>query len=151
MTVALLLHILAAIIWIGGMFFAHVILRPSAGTLDPPTRLALWDRVLGRFFKWVWLSSATLLLSGFALVSIGYGGFAVLPRNISLMMAVGVLMVVIFGYIYFVPWQGLHRGVAAADWTGAEQGISRIRRLVGLNLLLGIATVVFAAAGAYFS
>jgi uncharacterized membrane protein len=151
MSLALILHILAAIIWIGGMFFAHMILRPSAGALDLPTRLALWDRVLGRFFIWVWLSIVALLLSGFAMVLIGYGGFAVLPRNISLMMTVGVLMSTIFAYIYLAPWPRFHRGVAAADWPGAEQCIKKIRRLVGLNLLLGLATVVLAAAGAYFS
>ena len=151
MSLALTFHILAAIIWIGGMFFAHMVLRPSAGALDPPMRLALWDRVLGRFFMWVWLSIAALLTSGFAMVFIGYGGFAVLPRNISLMMTVGVLMVAIFTYIYFIPWQRLHRGVAAADWPAADHSIRKIRRLVGLNLLLGLATVVLAAAGAYFS
>jgi uncharacterized membrane protein len=151
MSLALSFHILAAIIWIGGMFFAHVVLRPSAGALDLPTRLALWERVLRRFFMWVWLSIAALLLSGFAMVFIGYGGFAVLPLNISLMMTVGVLMAAIFIYIYFVPWQTLRRGVAAADWPLAEHGIRTIRGLVGLNLLLGLATVVLAAAGAYFS
>ena len=151
MSLALTFHILAAVIWIGGMFFAHVVLRPSAGALDVPTRLALWERVLGRFFKWVWLSIATLLPSGFVMVFIGYGGFAVLPTNISLMMTVGVLMAAIFTYVYLVPWQRFRAGVAAADWTGAEQSIKKIRRLVGVNLLLGLATVVLAAAGAYFT
>jgi uncharacterized membrane protein len=151
MSLALIFHILAATIWIGGMFFAHVVLRPSAGALELPTRLALWERVLGRFFRWVWLSIAALLPSGFAMVFIGYGGFAVLPANISLMMTVGVLMAAIFSYIYFIPWQRFRRGVAAEDWPGAEHSIKKIRRLVGLNLLLGIATVVLAGAGAYFS
>ena len=151
MSLALTLHILAAIIWIGGMFFAHVVLRPSAGALDLPTRLALWSRVLRSFFMWVWLSIAALLVSGFAMVVIGYGGFAVLPVNITLMMTVGVVMAAIFIYIYGVPWQRFRRGVAAADWPSAEQNIRNIRRLVGLNLLLGLATVVLAAAGAYFS
>jgi len=151
MSLALTFHILAAIIWICGMFFAHMILRPSAGALDLPTRLALWDRVLRGFFMWVWLSIVALLLSGFAMVFIGYGGFAVLPPNISLMMTVGVLMAAIFTYIYFVPWHRFHRAVAAADWPGAEHIIKNIRRLVGLNLLLGFATVVLAAAGAYLS
>jgi len=151
MSVALTFHILAAIIWIGGMFFAHVVLRPSAGALDQPTRLALWGRVLGRFFMWVWLSIVALLVSGFVMVFIGYGGFAVLPRNISLMMTVGVLMTAIFTYIYFGPWHRFGRSVVAADWAGAEHSIKKIRRLVGLNLLFGLATVVLAAAGAYFS
>lgn len=151
MSLALTFHILAAIIWIGGMFFAHVVLRPSAGVLDLPTRLALWNRVLRSFFMWVWLSIAALLVSGFAMVFIGYGGFAVLPPNIMLMMTVGVLMAAIFIYVYCVPWQRFRRGVAAADWPSAEHSIRRIRRLVGLNLLLGLATVVLAAAGAYIS
>jgi uncharacterized membrane protein len=151
MRLALTFHILAAIIWIGGMFFSHMVLRPSAGALDLPTRLALWERVLRSFFMWVWLSIAALLFSGFAMVFIGYGGFAVLPPNISLMMAVGVLMAAIFIYIYGVPWQRFRRGVAAADWPSAEVSIRQIRRLVGLNLLLGLATVVLAAAGAYVS
>src|ERR1700722_12494848 len=112
MTLALTLHILAAIIWVGGMFFAHMVLRPSAVALDLPTRMALWERVLGRFFRWVWLSIAALLLSGFAMVFIGYGGFAVLPTNISLMMTVGLLMAAVFGYIYWVPWPRFHRAVA---------------------------------------
>jgi uncharacterized membrane protein len=146
MSIALTFHILAAIIWIGGMFFAHVVLRPSAGALDLPARLGLWDRVLSRFFMWVWLSIGALLPSGFAMVFIGYGGFAVLPSNISLMMTVGVLMVVIFTYIYCIPWPRFRRALAAADWPGAELSIGKIRRLVGLNLLLGLATVVLAAA-----
>jgi uncharacterized membrane protein len=145
MSLALTFHILAAIIWVGGMFFAHVILRPSAGALDLPMRLALWERVLRRFFMWVWLSIAALLISGFAMVFIGYGGFAVLPPNISLMMTVGVLMAAIFTYVFFVPWQRFRRGVGAADWPSAEHSIRTIRRLVGLNLLLGLATVILAA------
>jgi uncharacterized membrane protein len=151
MSLALTFHILAAIIWIGGMFFGHVVLRPSVGALELPARLALWERVLRRFFMWVWLSIAALLVSGFVMVFIGYGGFAVLPPNISLMMTIGVLMAAIFTYIYFVPWQRFSRSVATADWPSAERSIKKIRRLVGLNLLLGLATVVLAAARAYFS
>src|SRR5580658_4236629 len=128
MSLGLAVHILAAVIWVGGMFFAHLVLRPSAGPLDTPTRLALWHRVLGRFFTWVWLSITALLLSGFVMVFIGYGGFALLPPNISLMMTVGVVMAAIFTYIYFVPWQRFRTGVAAADWPAAEVSIKKIRR-----------------------
>jgi uncharacterized membrane protein len=31
-------HVVAAVIWVGGMFFALMVLRPSTGPLDPPTR-----------------------------------------------------------------------------------------------------------------
>ena len=33
MAVGIPLHTLAAVIWVGGMFFAYLILRPSAGAL----------------------------------------------------------------------------------------------------------------------
>ena len=34
-TAALIVHILAAIVWVGGMFFAHQVLRPAAAMLEP--------------------------------------------------------------------------------------------------------------------
>ncbi|MEJ1958254.1 MAG: hypothetical protein WDM70_01360 [Nitrosomonadales bacterium] len=41
-----LLHLLAVILWVGGMFFAYVVLRPSAvEILQSPERLRLWDKV----------------------------------------------------------------------------------------------------------
>jgi putative copper export protein len=40
MTVGLVLHILGAIVWVGGMFFAYMVLRPAAGEMEGPTRLA---------------------------------------------------------------------------------------------------------------
>jgi len=122
----------------------------GTGALDLPTRLAC-----GSAFSDVFSCGSGCrswhCLSRLAMVFIGYGGFAVLPSNISLMMTVGVLMAAIFTYIYGVPWQQFRRTVARADWPGAEHRIRRIRQLVGLNLLLGLATVVLAAAGAYFS
>src|SRR5437773_1376556 len=36
------LHLLFAAIWVGGMFFAVLALRPAAFALDPAVRLPLW-------------------------------------------------------------------------------------------------------------
>jgi uncharacterized membrane protein len=74
-TVALIVHILAAIVWVGGMFFAHQVLRPAAAMLEPGPRLILWSHVLGRFFAWVIAAIILLLLSGYALVFGVFGGF----------------------------------------------------------------------------
>jgi uncharacterized membrane protein len=149
MSLGLAFHTLAAVIWVGGMFFAHMVLRPSAGPLDSPTRLALWGRVLGRFFIWVWVSIAALLVSGFAMVMIGFGGFAALAHYINVMMAVGILMMMLFAHVYFAPWKRFRRAVAAANWTEAERNIKQIRILVMVNLLLGLVTVVVGASGRY--
>ena len=59
MAYAKLLHLLSVLIWVGGMFFAYMILRPAAvEVLEPPPRLRLWANVFGRFFPWVWASVA---------------------------------------------------------------------------------------------
>jgi uncharacterized membrane protein len=150
MSLGLAFHILAAVIWVGGMFFAHQVLRPAAGPLDSPIRLALWERVLSRFFIWVWVSIAVLLVSGFAMVMIGFGGFAALRHYINLMMALGIVMMMIFAHIYFAPWKRFRRAVIATDWTAAERNIKQIRILVMVNLLLGLITVVVGASGRYF-
>ena len=53
--VANALHVLAAVVWVGGMFFAYVVLRPAVGDIEPASeRLKLWARVFPRFFAWVW-------------------------------------------------------------------------------------------------
>ena len=149
MSLGLAFHILAAVIWVGGMFFAHMVLRPSAGPLDQPTRLALWERVLGRFFLWVWASIAALLASGFAMVMVGFGGFATLGHYINVMMALGIIMMLIFAHVYFGPWTRFRRAVGAANWTEAERNIRQIRMLVMVNLVLGLLTVVVGSSGRY--
>ena len=32
-------HVLAIVVWVGGMAFVQFFLRPSLGTLEPPQRL----------------------------------------------------------------------------------------------------------------
>ena len=143
-------HVVAAVIWVGGMFFALVILRPSTGPLDPPTRLALWQRVFARFFPWVWGAVAVLLVSGFAMVIWGFGGFAKIGTYVHLMMGLGILMMLIYAHLYFAPWRRFRRAVAAGEWPVAAKYIDQIRLLVTINLVLGLITVVVGAAGRYY-
>ena len=147
--VALTLHLLAALLWVGGMFFAYVVLRPSAAALAPEIRLSLWSRVFARFFAWVWLSVATLLCSGIALVLLAYGGFTALSVYVRAMMASGLAMMALYTYVYFVPWRGLRAAVAAAAWAEAGKHLNQIRRLVAVNLILGVVTVTVGVAGLY--
>jgi uncharacterized membrane protein len=136
-----LIHLLATIVWIGGMFFAHQCLRPAAmATLEPPQRLALWNAVFGRFFPWVWGCVIALVLTGQALV-ISMGGMAAVPVQIHVMAGIGYLMAAIFAFIYFVPYAALKKGVAAQEWPVAGAALNRIRLLVGTNLVLGLVNV----------
>lgn len=150
MIVGLAFHILAAVIWVGGMFFAYAVLRPGVGPLEPAIRLPLWHRVFSRFFLWVWLSIAALLVSGFAMVFLGFGGFAAVGAYVRAMMALGIVMMVIYTYLYFAPWRRFRRAVLMGDWSAADKDIRQIRLLVGFNLVLGLATAVIGASGRYY-
>ena len=139
-TVLLFLHIVGVLIWVGGMFFAYVCLRPTAATvLEPPLRLRLWQGVLGRFFNWVWLAVALILVSGLAMFGMGLRS-----PGVHLMLVSGVLMVAIFAYVALVPYRNLVRAVAAGDWPAGALALGRIRQLVATNLALGGLTIAFA-------
>lgn len=145
-----LLHILATVVWVGGMFFAHQFLRPAAlAVLEPPQRLALWRGVFGRFFPWVWGAVIALILSG-QVLTVQMGGLATVPLHVHVMTGIGYVMAAIYAFIFFVPYALLKRAVAAADWPAAGAALNRIRVLVGTNLGLGLLNIalVFVLRGA---
>jgi uncharacterized membrane protein len=150
MIIAVALHVLAAVIWVGGMFFAYMIIRPSLGPLEPAHRLPAWQRIFARFFPWVWVCIVVLPATGIAMVSQEFGGFSTLSPYVRLMMVLGGAMIAIFLYLYFLPWRRFHAAVSAADWNSAESYIRRIRLLVGTNVVLGLATVVIGASSRFY-
>jgi len=150
MGVALLLHLLSAVIWVGGMFFAWMVLRPvAASQLEPPVRLALWAGVFGRFFPWVFTAMAVLLVTGFWMVLVFYGGFDAVGLHVYAMLGGGVLMMLIFLHVFFAPYRRLRNSVAATDWPAGARALGQIRVLVGVNLLLGLLVSALASGGRY--
>ena len=136
-----MLHVLAVIIWVGGMLFAHMQLRPvAASLLQPPERLKLWVGVFGRFFPWVWASIIVILVTGFWIISI-VGGFKGLGMHINVMMLVGIIMMFLFLHVFFAPYKRLKLAVAAEDWSTAGAKLAQIRTLIGINMMLGVLTV----------
>jgi uncharacterized membrane protein len=147
---ALVLHILSVVIWLGGMIFAHQMLRPvAASVLEPPQRLALWAGVLSRFFPWVWAAVILLLTTGLWLIFDIYDGFARAPLYVHAMFGLGLVMMALFFHVYFAPFKRLKAAVQDEAWPDGAAQIAQIRRLVGINVLLGIATVVAAAGGGF--
>jgi uncharacterized membrane protein len=144
----LLAHLLGVIVWVGGMFFAHLALRPAiAETLQPPERLRLMAAVLGRFFTWVEWSIVLILASGIVMMGIlgGARGMFAVPAYIHAMFGIGLLMMALFGHIRFAAYKRFSKAVAAADWAAAAPALGQIRLLVAINLGLGLLVVVIAA------
>ena len=150
MGIALLLHVLAAVVWVGGMFFAYVALRPVAvSQLEPPLRLALWAGVFSKFFPWVFVAIAILLITGFWIILSFYGGFAGVGLHVHLMLWAGLLMMLIFMHIFFAPFKRLKLAVAAEDWAAGAKKLAQVRLLIEINLVLGLCVVAVASGGRY--
>ena len=149
-TAALVLHALSAVVWVGGMFFAHQVLRPAAAALDPRPRLLLWSRVLGRFFAWVIAAIVLLLASGYAMVFAVFGGFGKVGLHVNLMQGLGILMMLLFFHLYFAPWRRFRQAVGREDWAEGGRRLGQIRTIVTINLVLGLIVVAIGSSGRYW-
>lgn len=132
----LFLHLAGAIFWMGGMAFMVMALRPALhAQLQPPMRLPLVVAVLQRFFRVVIASIAVLLATGAWLLLQAPGAQA--PRGWHAMAGLGVVMMLVFGHIFFGPWRRLRAAVAAQDWPEGGRRMNQIALLVKVNLALG--------------
>jgi len=145
-SIAAILHTISAVVWVGGMFFAYVVLRPATGPLDPAARLALWRRVFSGFFPWVFVAVVLLLITGFVLFLGGYAG----GPHVHVMMAIGIIMILIFLHLYFAPWKRFRAALDAGDNVAAAVQLNQIRVLVMVNLILGLINVAIGGSGRYW-
>jgi uncharacterized membrane protein len=147
MEIARFLHVVGVVVWVGGMFFAYMTLRPAAAALlEPPQRLPLWQATLSRFFTWVWIAVALIVVSS-AWMFVALGGMKSVGVYVHIMLAIGVVMMLIFAHVFFAPYRRLTRAVQAKDWPAGGAALGQIRKLVGLNLILGLVTVAVAILG----
>ncbi len=155
-TVALSLHLLAAIAWIGGMVFLSVVLVPllkgQGGLVGDRQRL--FHDVGRRFRVLVWVSVAVLVLTGPILLSgrtdkLGSAGpwLVVLKAKLSL---VGLLILLTAAHDFWLGPLRLRRLTSSSGAPGASGGvlhhvapwIARVALLVGLGVVvLGVALV----------
>ena len=148
--ILLTLHVLSAVIWVGGMFFAYVVLRPTAATqLEPPVRLKLWAGVFSRFFPYVWGAVVLLPLTGYIMIFTFYQGFENAPKFIHAMNGLGIVMILIYMHVFFAPYKRLKQAVASENWPEGGKRLNQIRMLVGTNTVLGLIVISVAAAGRY--
>jgi uncharacterized membrane protein len=145
---ALAVHLLAASVWVGGMFFAWVVLRPAAQQLEPPQRLRLWGESFRRFFPWVWAIVILLPVTGLWLIVRKFGGMGGSPLYVHVMLALGIAMIALFMHVWFAPYRRLRAAVSGEDWQAGAAALGSIRRLIGINLTLGLATLAIVGLGA---
>ena len=147
--VAVALHVLAAVVWVGGMFFAYLALRPALTEHSVLARAHLWVALFRRFFTWVWASIAVLLVTGFFMIFNAFGGFRQAPLFVNIMLALGIAMMLLFVQVFFVPYPRLRHGVAVNDESEARHAMNQIRAIILINLVLGLIVIFVAASGAF--
>ncbi len=136
-----IIHLLSAVLWVGGMFFAYVVLRPSMSVLDPPQRLLLHTQVFRRFFLIVWHAMPLLILTGLGMIFGFLGGMEHQTPAVHAMLALGLLMSAVYLMMFFGPYKRFRRTTDRATMISA---LDSIRKLIGLNLVLGLLTIVVA-------
>jgi len=145
------LHLVATILWIGGMGFNILILRPSLKALDPKGRVLLASGVLKRFVYLAWISIAALTLTGVPIQpSRGVGYTEVLMMKHGMVAA----MIFIVGTISLFLMPRITRLVrkSGADGTAAitippelAKLLGRVATLVKFNLVLGFLVLLVTA------
>jgi uncharacterized membrane protein len=142
-SIGISLHLLSVVVWVGGMFFAYMALRPAAASLlEPPARLSLWVAVFRRFFPWVWAAIVIILATGLWIIAAFYVSMAKAPLHIHLMYGLGLVMMGLFFFVFFFPYRKLKTAVIAQDWPQGGRHLAVIRRVVGLNTALGLIVTV---------
>jgi uncharacterized membrane protein len=147
---ALIVHTLSAVVWVGGMFFAYLVLRPATMRLEAEPRLLLWTRTFKRFFGWVFAAIVLLLVSGYGMVFGVFGGFAGVGLSVQLMQGIGIFMMMLFLHLYFAPWRRFRAAIGRQDWTEGARQLAQIRLIVAVNLVLGLLTVAIGSSGRYW-
>jgi uncharacterized membrane protein len=107
--------------------------------------------VFGLFFPWVWSAIIAILATGFWMIFAVFGGMGGVGLYVHAMLGLGILMMLIFFHVFFAPYGRLKRAVAAEDWPAGGKALSQIRMLVGINTLIGVATIAIASGGRYFA
>ncbi|RMA93161.1 hypothetical protein [Hydrogenothermus marinus] len=89
------LHIIAVLIWIGGMFYTLFILKPTLSILEDK-KAKFMEKIMDKFFPFVWVSIILLFITGGvkAKYFIHYPLF-------NLKLFIYFIMIIVFSYIYF--------------------------------------------------
>jgi len=150
MMILLAAHVLSAVFWVGGMAFAYMVLRPAAGALDAPQRLELWRRVFATFLPWAGVAALVLIASGYMMMFAIYKSAANAPAYIHMMEGLGLVMLVIYLYLVMRPWQRFKKAVDTGATADAAAGLATIRKIVAVNLVVGVLVIIVATAGRFW-
>ena len=149
------IHVLAAMLWLGGMFFLGVVGAPVLRAIEPPSlRQRLFRELGSRFRRAGWIAISVLLVTG--VVNLHYHGWlhwngvlgssafwrTSIGRALAGKLAAVATMISVSAVHDFVDGPRASRSVP-----GSPEAIARRKRaalLARVNALVGVALVVAA-------
>jgi uncharacterized membrane protein len=66
------------------------------------------------------------------------------------MQGIGIVMMLLFLHLFFVPWRRFTHAVSGKHFAEAAKNLEQIRRVVAVNLVLGLITIVVGASGRFW-
>lgn len=138
----LVLHLLSAVVFVGGGFTVTVMSRQALALLDAAPRVQVQMQMIGKLLFYGWHALPIMIVTGWGMVFLAWGGFAHLPWAVNAMQGLGILMMIVFSYTFFDPWQRLRRAIRPT-----AELLTRVKNMVALNTILGLITVALAAFG----
>ena len=146
---AKLLHLMAGIVWLGGMTFMLFALRPAVvATLQPQPRALLMAQVFKRFYAWVLAAVVVLFATGTHLYTTTFRaarlatGEGSVPLGWNIMLVFGLVMMLVFGHIYFAGFKKYRRAVTAEQWPVAAAAARLMHTMTLVNFTLGWLAIV---------
>lgn len=144
--ISLFLHVMAAMLWIGGMLFLTLIIAPFLKTLnDQKQKTFLYQAIGTRYRFWGWIAIVTLLITGpLNLYLMGISPLVIFnptfrgtDYGFALMMKLGFVFIIVVSSLLHDFWIG--------PKARHSPKYSKVAKIAGRsNLIIAILIVIFA-------
>ncbi|MEZ5924970.1 MAG: hypothetical protein R3D57_11375 [Hyphomicrobiaceae bacterium] len=137
-------HVLAAMIWVGLIWYVNFVQLVAVEAMDEVGRTAVHKEVAPRVAFWFRHMATLTVLTGIGLIfsteHMTLGGIAA-PKG-ALLLVSALLGIVMLGFVHAVIWPGMQviLGLRAGDAAAKQAARRRVKRFARLNLILAIPT-----------
>ncbi|MGQ9632179.1 MAG: CopD family protein [bacterium] len=155
------LHLLATVIWIGGMAFYVLVLIPSLAAIDPPQRGRLLGVLIKRYAPIAWGSVILLIVTG-VLITVNRAALDALSRTapyrivlaikhviVLAMVAIGAITSFVIGPKLMAPPPKPEEASSGPPPAGPPPEVMKLQRrsatLGNINLALGVIVLLLTA------
>jgi uncharacterized membrane protein len=140
------LHVLSAIVWIGGMIALRFVVHPALGHIDDvKVRMARSLEIKKRFFNLVIPFIVLLLLTSlFMIIGLNFrAGDPTINTFVHIKEAIWAIMTIVFVVIY-LKRNAAERHFISGDSIQAKESVMLIDNyLIPLNIFLGVIALLF--------